>query len=135
MEKATINSTQIRSEIEQLDEKFVNAYNQGDARGVASFYAEKGMVLAPNHNMIEGSQQIEAFWQAMMHIGAKNIKLQVLEAEQQEDTAYEVGHATIFGGENQAIDDIKYVVIWKRENGAWKIYRDIFNSNNPLPKA
>ena len=132
MENTTISSNQIRAEIEQLAEKFVNTYNQGDARGIAAFYAEKGMVMPPNSTIVEGSQQIESFWQVMMNLGAKNIKLQVLEAEQYDDTAYEVGRATILSEDNQTIDDIKYVVIWKRENGAWKIYRDIFNSNNPV---
>lgn len=135
MGNTTVIPGQIRAEIEELAEKFVNTYNRGDARGIASFYAEKGMVLPPNSNIVEGSQQIESFWQAMMNLGAKNIQLQVLEAEQHDDTAYEVGRATIMSEGNQAIDDIKYIVIWKRENGAWKIYRDIFNSNNKAQQA
>jgi ketosteroid isomerase-like protein len=135
MENTKINSDQIRAEIEKQDEEFVNTYNRGDARGLVAFYAEKGMVMPPNENIVEGSQQIESFWQAMMNLGAKHIKLQVLEAEQHEDTAYEVGRATILGEGNQALDDVKYLVIWKRENGAWKIYRDIFNSNNKVQQA
>jgi uncharacterized protein (TIGR02246 family) len=135
MENTIIISNQFRAEVEQLAEKFVNTYNRGDARGIAAFYSAKGMVLPPNSNIVEGSQQIESFWQALMNLGAKNIKLQVLEAEQYDDTAYEVGRATILSEGNQTIDDIKYVVIWKRENGDWKIYRDIFNSNNPVQPA
>lgn len=130
MENTSIISDQIHSEIEQLNEGFMNAYNRGDARGIAALYAKNGMVLPPNADMVSGSQQIESFWQGMMSMGVKGIKLQVLEAEQHEDTAIEVGRATILDERNVALDEVKYLVIWKRENGAWKLYRDIFNSNS-----
>jgi hypothetical protein len=29
------------------------------------------------------------------------------------------------------LDTGKYIVIWKRENGAWKWHRDIWNSSRP----
>jgi uncharacterized protein (TIGR02246 family) len=135
METTKIISNQIGFEIEQLVEEFMNTYNQGDARGIAAMYAEKGMVLPPNNNMVEGRQQIESFWQALMDMGVKHLKLEVLEAEQQGDTAFEVGRATISDEAKQAIDELKYVVIWKRENGAWKLYRDIFNSNTKQQQA
>lgn len=130
MDNTTIISDKIRSEIEKLDEEFMNTFKRGDARGVARLYAENGMVLPPNSEMISGSQQIEAFWQGKMDMGVKDVKLQVLEVEQHEDTAIEVGRATILGENNLTLDEVKYMVIWKREKGAWKLYRDIFNSNS-----
>ncbi len=36
--------------------------------------------------------------------------------------------------EGEAISDSgKFVTIWKRENGSWKVDVDIFNSSLPLP--
>ena len=29
------------------------------------------------------------------------------------------------------MDEGKYIVIWKREPGGWKIYRDMWSSNSP----
>jgi hypothetical protein len=29
------------------------------------------------------------------------------------------------------LDQGKYIVIWKREKGQWKLHRDIFNSSVP----
>jgi uncharacterized protein (TIGR02246 family) len=135
MENTTIISDQIRSEIEQRDEEFMNTFNRGDARGLAALYSEEGMVLPPNSEVVTGRQQIASFWQAMMDMGVKSVNLQILETEQHEDTAIEVGRATIMAEGNQVIDESKYLVIWKREAGAWRLHRDIFNSNGKSQQA
>jgi uncharacterized protein (TIGR02246 family) len=135
METTKVNTDQIRSEIEQMVSQFMDTYNQGDATGVAALYSERGMVLPPNNNIVEGRLQIESFWQSLMDMGVKNLKLQVVEVEQQDDTAYEVGRAAIADKDNNPIDELKYIVIWKRENGAWMLYRDIFNSNTKEQQA
>lgn len=35
--------------------------------------------------------------------------------------------------DNKTIDKGKYISVWKRDNGSWKIYRDIWNSSMPMP--
>ena len=32
------------------------------------------------------------------------------------------------------LDEGKYIVIWKREAGQWKLHRDILNRSMPLPE-
>lgn len=63
--------------------------------------------------------------------GIKGAKLESVEVESHGDTAIEVGRYTLDNGEGQMIDQGKYIVIWKQENGAWKLYRDIWNSSMP----
>jgi uncharacterized protein (TIGR02246 family) len=132
MESTTMNSSEIRGQIDQLAERFMETYNRGDARGMASFYAKNALLMPPNNDFIEGQPQIESFWQAVMDMGVKTLRLKVLEVEQHDDIAYEVGRASLLGEGDQVIDNAKYMVIWKRENGGWKLFRDIFNSNLKL---
>jgi len=40
------------------------------------------------------------------------------------------GELTLYAGE-QAVGVEKYIVLWKKEDGKWKLFRDIFNSNLP----
>jgi len=51
--------------------------------------------------------------------------------EQHGDTAIEVSKAELYAEGDKKIDDAKYIVIWKKENGEWKLHRDIFNSSRP----
>jgi len=53
------------------------------------------------------------------------------EVEDHGDTAIEVGKYTLKGEEGQVLDTGKYTVIWKQEEGQWKLHRDIFNSSVP----
>jgi ketosteroid isomerase-like protein len=65
--------------------------------------------------------------------GVKGATLTTLEAEGQGDTAYEVGKYTLTGEAGKVLDTGKYVTIWKREQGQWKLHRDIWNTNTPAP--
>lgn len=124
-------STDIGAEIRRANGKFESAFGNGDALGVASLYTEDSVVLPPGSSAISGKQDIQRFWQGAMDMGVKQVKLESVEAEQHGETAVELGQYTLSGENNQTIDQGKYIVIWRRENGQWKLRRDIWNSSSP----
>lgn len=126
---ASIKPNLLREEIQQLAEKFMETYKLGDPKKMAAFYTESAIAMPPNSDFVKGKQQIEAMWENLMNLGIKNLNLQILEVEEKDDLAYEMGQVTLLGEDDKILDDAKYLVIWKHENGAWKIHRDIFNSN------
>jgi ketosteroid isomerase-like protein len=81
-----------------------------------------------------GKAAIQTFWQALMDMGIKEAKLDIVEVEEQDDLAVEVSKYTLQGDEGQVLDQGKYIVIWKQENGQWKLHRNIFNSSLPAPQ-
>ena len=121
----------LRDMIAAADEKFMNAFNKGDAASIAALYTENGQLLPPNSDIITDKQAIQAFWQGAMDIGIKSAQLKIVEVESQGEVAIEVGHFVLQGGEGQVLDQGKYIVIWKQEDGAWKLWRDIWNSSMP----
>lgn len=62
-------------------------------------------------------------------MGIKSAQLKIVEVEHQGEVAIEVGNFMLHGGEGQVLDQGKYIVIWKQEDGQWKLYLDIFNSS------
>jgi ketosteroid isomerase-like protein len=52
------------------------------------------------------------------------------------DMAYEIGSYSLAFEPSQggAGDTGKYVLVWIKEDGAWKVAVDIFNSNLPMPQ-
>ena len=128
------NPTDIREAIQAADEKFTAAYNQGDATAVAECYTEQGQLLMPNFEIIAGRQAIRLIWQGAMNImGYKAMNLKTGEVEGHGDTAFEVGMYTLLGKNGHVKDVGKYIVIWKKEAGEWKLHRDIMNSSKPAP--
>jgi ketosteroid isomerase-like protein len=63
-------------------------------------------------------------------MGAK-AALKIVETEKHGDTAIEIGLYELSSG-GQTLDKGKYVAIWKKVEGEWKMHRDIWNSNLPL---
>lgn len=127
-------STEVRDAIATANENFMAAAKQGDAAALAALYTENGQVLPPNSDFVTGKEAIQAFWQAIRDMGIMAATLETVEVEGHGDTATEVGKYTLHGEEGQQLDKGKYIVIWKQEEGQWKLHRDIFNTSMPAPE-
>jgi uncharacterized protein (TIGR02246 family) len=126
-------STEVRDAIAAANENFRTTSKGGDAASMAALYTENGQLLPPNSDFATGQQAIQAFFQAFFDMGIKEAKLESVEVEGHGDTATEVGKYTLYGEGGQVLDKGKYIVIWKQEDGQWKLHRDIFNSSMPPP--
>jgi uncharacterized protein (TIGR02246 family) len=120
-----------REAIANANANFMEAFSQGDAAGIADLYTDDGQVLPPNGDFVIGKEAIETFWQVVMDMGIKEANLHIGEVEEQGDLAVEVSKFTLIGEEGQVLDQGKYIIVWKQENGQWKLHRDIFNSSLP----
>ena len=127
-------STDLRDAIAGQNEQFMAAVARGDAAGLAALYTEDGQVLPPNAGFVTGRQAVEGFWQAVMAMGVKEAVLEIAEVEGHGDTAIEISTFKLLGEGEQVLDKGKYIVIWKQEDGQWKLHRDIFNSSMPAPE-
>ena len=127
------SNSSLKKSIEAANGDFVAAFARGDGAGVAALYSVQGQVLQPNGNIVSGRSRIQTFWQGAIDSGLKQIKLETVEVAGMGGTVAEVGRYSILGGNGQVLDSGKYVVIWKREKGKWRLYRDIWNSNSPAP--
>ncbi len=128
--QTTISAEKIDEEIAAEVEKFLAAFNSGDAAGVAMMYAEEGKIMPPNSEIFTGREAIQAFWKVPIDMGAK-AALKIVEVEKHDDTAIEIGLYELSSGD-QTLDKGKYMVVWKKVEGEWKMHRDIWNSNLPL---
>jgi uncharacterized protein (TIGR02246 family) len=131
MTMTTQTDTGIRDTIVRLNEKFMETYRRGDTRGMGELYTEDGQLLPPNSQIVRGRQAIGEFWGGAMKAGISAVRLETGEVEQQGDTAIEVSTATLYGEGDKVIDEAKYIVVWKREGGEWKLHHDMWNSNRP----
>jgi uncharacterized protein (TIGR02246 family) len=126
--------TKIREAIVAGNGNLMEAFNSGDAAGVAALYTAEGKLLPANSDFVTGPQAIREFWQGAMEMGIKSVQLETIEVEGMGKMAYEVGKYQLFADGNQMLDQGKYIVIWKQVEGEWKLHRDIWNTSMPLPK-
>ena len=123
-----------REGIEAANVEFAAALRRSDAGAVAAMYTQRGQLLPPNEKIVDGRAAIERYWKAAMNSGIKAIELKTTEVESLGDSAVEVGSYTVYGKDGAAIDRGKYLVLWRRADGAWKLHRDCWNSDGPASK-
>jgi uncharacterized protein (TIGR02246 family) len=124
----------VRSQIASANQNFMDAFSRSDAAGVAALYTDDTKLLPPELPMMSGKQAVQTFWQGAMDMGIKAAKLETLELESQGNMASEIGRFTLTiqpeGGVNTTLTG-KYVVVWKNQDGNWKLHIDIWNTDAP----
>jgi uncharacterized protein (TIGR02246 family) len=108
------------------------AFNAADAKTLATFYATDAMLLPPNTEFVEGRESIMEFWAPF--ITTIDGKLDIKEAHVHGDLAVMIGTFELTDSEGNPVDRGKYIEVWKRGDGKWEIYRDIWNSSGPKPE-
>ena len=124
-------ATDPRSDIEAGNRQFMEAFRRGDAASVAKLYTATGQLLPAHSDFIDGTAAIQRFWQGAMDMGIKEAVLETVEVEGHGETALELGRYTLKTGTGEVADSGKYLVVWKHEDGVWKLHRDIWTTSRP----
>ena len=118
----------LRRGMEETNRGFMDAIRGGDpARAAHDTYTRDARVLPPGAPTVEGRDAIARFWVgAAAQLGLTAVELSTVDVQPLGDGAYEVGRAVLtLGGGQQAA--IKYVVVWRQEDGRWRWHVDIWN--------
>lgn len=100
-----------------------------DVQQLDRIYTRGARLLPPGAPMITGLAGIRAFWeQAIKAMSLQSAQLSTLETQACGDGVFEVGRADLILGDGQKAT-VKYVVMWKQEDGEWKWDVDIWNMN------
>jgi ketosteroid isomerase-like protein len=110
-------------------------FNLGDALGTAAHYADDAQILPPRHPAIEGKTAIAAFFQAnidkYISFGNDSTWSVVKGNFAIEQGTYNVRNVRV--GED--VETGKYIRVWKKINGGWKLYRDMFSPDSGQSSA
>ena len=120
-----------RQDIDNVNQHLAKAVQDGDAAAAAALYTEDGKFLAPNADFFSGRDAIQGFFQGAIDGGIKGLNLTTLELEIQGDSAHEVGTYELVADGGVVADSGKFIVIWKRVDGSWRLHRDMINTSRP----
>lgn len=97
---------------------------------IAALYAGDGVMLPPNMPRVSGTAGIRAFWAELWKMNATLTLATVSVAVAPSgDLAVEEGNWDIALGDQK--DHGKYLVVWRKASGGWKVAQDIWNSDQP----
>jgi ketosteroid isomerase-like protein len=101
----------------------------GDTAGIAKLYTAKAMLLPQGVPGMKGAKNIAGYWAGAVAQGVAGGALKTAEVDELGSTAIESGTYQLKTADGAVCGAGKYVVVWKKEGGAWKLHRDIFNSD------
>jgi uncharacterized protein (TIGR02246 family) len=113
--------------------RFEEAFNAGDAAGVAALYTTGAVVMAPNYARITGRRAIQGMWQNFFDAEITDIDLKTVELDIYERRASEYGTFSFTAPDGQGGNvklKGKYIVLWRQDSdGVWRLHRDIWNND------
>lgn len=110
---------EVRMGIDEINAKFVEAYNSGDAAALAALFAEDATRLPPDGTILKGRAAIEARRAEDMAEmpGGEELSLTTLDVQFSGDMAYEIGtwSSTEMAPDGEEVTmNGTYLAVWKR---------------------
>jgi ketosteroid isomerase-like protein len=117
-------------EIQEANKNFMALVAAGDSVGLANAYTIDAKFMSAGAPSVMGREDILSAMAGIVNSGITKADIRLESVYGTEDLIAEEGELTLFVGD-QAVAEEKYIVLWKKEDGKWKLFRDIFSSNLP----
>ncbi len=119
-----------KAEIEAANQEFMALFAAGDSVGLANYYTVDAKLMNAGAPAVSGRKNIQSAMSGIIQSGITKADLRLNEVWGTGDLLVEEGELSLFAGDAEVAQE-KYIVVWKKEDGKWKLFRDIFNSNLP----
>ena len=135
METASLSLGEIKARMSETNDLFnVEVFGKRNFDALDRIYTSTARILPPGAPLIAGRTAIKKFWSDMVTgANAKAAVLSSLDVMPAGDGAVEIGRALLTVaplGQPEAQIEVKYLVYWRVEDGAWRWHVDIWNTNS-----
>jgi ketosteroid isomerase-like protein len=121
-----------KTEIAAANQNYEALVSKMDSVGLAKeCYTADAKLMNPNEATAVGTKEIQSVFSAIMSSGITGIKIETTEIWGDENNITEEGLLTINIKDGTVVGKGKYLVLWKKEDGKWKIHRDAYSFNTP----
>jgi ketosteroid isomerase-like protein len=113
-----------------LEREWSSRFGEGDIDYIMSIHAANPVQLPPGAELVAGAEALRAAWQGMIDTEGLTASWEPTEAHVSTsgDMAYDIGTAMLTTPDG-TVQAMKYMVVWVREDGEWKVAADMFNAN------
>lgn len=131
--EATFDKVAAMQAIEKENQIFVEAFNKGDSITASMGYATDAKFMPMNQKAVSGRKEIQAVMSGYIKAGMSGLSIKPVEVWGDENMLMAEEEWFMTDKNGKEIDRGKALEIWKMEDGKWKLFRDIFNSDLPCP--
>ena len=125
----------MRKVIEENNSRFTKAHVSGDAPLIDNMFTRDAKVLPPESPPVVGRTAIAKLTADYIAFGITEFSEETTDFYGNEDLLIDQGNYVMVYGKEKTVEKGKYVNVWKKEDGNWKIYSNIWNTNAPAAPA
>ncbi|MFA6087285.1 DUF4440 domain-containing protein [Mucilaginibacter sp.] len=130
--KSGISISEARTAIAKSNSIYFKSFVNNDPSAFADRYAEDCIIMVPNAKALKGRKgALDFFNIAYNDLGLRNGKFITTDVYGPGNGyVVEEGLWQSFDKNNKLYDNGKFLVLWKKTNKGWKMFRDSFSSDN-----
>jgi ketosteroid isomerase-like protein len=123
-----MNLDVVRQEINNSNQLWGQAFVKGDSVTMVGLYHSEARLYPPNMAMMNNRSDLGRMIAGIPRGTFQRAQITTTDVIGAQDLVVETGTYEMADA-SKVVDRGKYIVVWKQENGRWRIYRDIWNSD------
>jgi uncharacterized protein (TIGR02246 family) len=132
---AAFDLAAMKRAVEEKNRHFTEAHVTGDSAAMVNIFTHDARVLPPNADPVIGRPAIEALTSQYLTFGITEFREETTAFYGSEDLLIDEGTYVMVYGEDDTTETGKYLNVWRKEGGEWKIYSNMWNTNAPATPA
>jgi ketosteroid isomerase-like protein len=125
-----VNLDAVRQEIATHNQMWGQSFIKGDSATFIGLYHPEARIYPPNMAMLNSRTDLGRMLAGVPSSGLQSATLSTTDVVASGDLVIETGTYEMKDA-TKIVDRGKYMVVWKQDNGRWRIFRDIWNSDMP----
>jgi uncharacterized protein (TIGR02246 family) len=122
----------LKEEIQTAQNRLADAVSARDPQGAASLYADDARLIPQGAPACADRSAIAAFFAGAFENGIVGATFTTDEVDGDDMQAVETGRYALYaappGGDRVLAAEGRYLVAWRKRDGEWRIFRDMFNT-------
>lgn len=126
---AAPDSAALRREVEGLNHEMEAAFNRGDLKGAAAFYADNAVVRTPRQVAAQGRAAIDRYFTSIQNPKQWKLEVYGVSAGERTELVFQTGRSTLVSGSPERVSVVEFALVWKRQsNGKLRIVLDYYHT-------
>lgn len=121
----------VRTAIKEGDTKYLNGFRNKDSTEMAAVFSSDAIVMPPDVELVKGNDIATFYGGLIRNAQFKDARIDNETVTGNAELVVATGSYELYGDNNKSMLKGKYMQVWKPENGNWKVYRAIWNSDMP----
>lgn len=130
-EEAKFDIAPVKAHIIEMNKSYSKRFVTNDSAFYVERYCKDAEVYSPAMPAVKGRDSIRAFFYAGGNNNEAVIELPTGNIYGDANLVVEEGTYNFPDGNGGSADKGKFIALWKQEDGKWKLYREIWNTDLP----